>query len=112
MTDEKEQPEPVKLDSRFYRVDKPVPAEVYDFLRRYEIDKGIEYLDKLLEKDPKFEDAWTTKGSFYRVADRYEEAIAAYDKALEINPQSQKAKAVKQMAVDGLNNKKRKKGTH
>jgi tetratricopeptide (TPR) repeat protein len=98
-----EEDDDARLVSRFYRIDKRVPKEVSEFLKRYEIDKGIEFLDRLLEKDPKFEDAWVWKGVFNSVADRYEEAMAAYDKALEINPQSQPAKEAKQRVLDELN---------
>ncbi len=115
MTDEKEEEAPEKkagLQSRFYRVERPVPAEVNTrFLLRLEIDKGIEYQDKLIAEDPKFEDAWATKGYFYSVVGRYEEAIVACDKALEINPKSEKANDVWQTAIDAFNKKKRSGGS-
>lgn len=94
--------------SRFQPAKKQVPQEVIDYLRRVEIDKGIDYLNKLLEKEPDFEDAWVKKGEFYFIAQRYKEAISAHDRALKLNPENQRAKEGKQRALDELNKEKRK----
>lgn len=102
-----------KISSNFYPSSptpkKQVPQEVIDFLRKVEIDKGIDYLDKLLEKEPDFEDAWVKKGEFYFIAQRYEDAISAYDKALRLNADNHRAREGKQRALDELGKEKNRK---
>ncbi len=112
MTDEKEgQDAPKKLVSSFRRTSKAAPMEAYDYLKNLQFEKGIEYLERLLEKEPKYQDAWQLKGLFFSLLNGHEEAIAAYDKALEINPQDQHAKEAKQQAVDDLNRRRANKTT-
>ncbi|AKB24116.1 hypothetical protein MSMTP_0647 [Methanosarcina sp. MTP4] len=47
-------------------------------------EKKIEYFDKVIELKPDFAGAWNLKGLEYVVLKRYEDAIACFDKALEI----------------------------
>jgi outer membrane protein OmpA-like peptidoglycan-associated protein/Tol biopolymer transport system component len=47
---------------------------------------GISYLDKALEKDPKFWEAHLLSGEYYEYIGNYEAAISHYEAALGINP--------------------------
>ena len=49
-------------------------------------EKKIEYLDRVIELKPDFAGAWNLKGLEYVVLKQYEDAIACFDKALEIRP--------------------------
>ncbi|WP_048162927.1 tetratricopeptide repeat protein [Methanosarcina sp. 1.H.A.2.2] len=49
-------------------------------------EKKIEYFDKVLVLKPDFAGAWNLRGLEFVVLKRYEEAIASFDKALEIRP--------------------------
>jgi tetratricopeptide (TPR) repeat protein len=49
-------------------------------------EKKIEYFDKVLALKPDFAGAWNLRGLEFVVLKRYEEAIASFDKALEIRP--------------------------
>jgi tetratricopeptide (TPR) repeat protein len=80
-----------KIESRFHRAKKPAPPEVAGFFQRFEFEKGIEYLDGLLEKEPDFEDAWVKKGDLCQLVQRYGDAVQAYDRALAINPANEAA---------------------
>lgn len=92
-----------EIKSRFYRhKGKSVPKEVVGFMQRFEFDAGIAYLDDLLEKDPNFEDACVKKGIFCHLSQRNEEAVAAYDKSLEINPNNLQAKEGREKAAREL----------
>jgi tetratricopeptide (TPR) repeat protein len=43
-------------------------------------------IDKAIEFKPDYHEAWNNRGSVLGYLGRFEEAIASYDKALEINP--------------------------
>ena len=47
---------------------------------------GIEYLDKALEKDPKFWEAHLLSAEYFEYLGNYEAAISYYEAALGINP--------------------------
>lgn len=49
-------------------------------------EKKIEYFDKVLKLKPDFAGAWNLRGLEFVILKRYEEAIASFDKALEIRP--------------------------
>jgi len=49
-------------------------------------EKKIEYFDKVLALKPDFAGAWNLRGLEFVVLKRYEEAIASFNKALEIRP--------------------------
>lgn len=55
-------------------------------------EKKIEYFDRVLELKPDFAGAWNLRGLEFVVLKRYEEAIASFDKALEIRPGYPEAK--------------------
>lgn len=90
------------IESRFHRAKKPAPPEVAEFFRSFEFEKGIEYLDRLIEKEPDFEDAWVKKGDLCQLAQKYKEAVAAYDRALAINPGNEPARYGRQESAKML----------
>ena len=47
---------------------------------------AIELLNKALEKDPKFTEAFLVLAEFYQTMKKHKEAIAAYEAAIAINP--------------------------
>jgi len=54
--------------------------------------KGLKLLAKVIEMDPENQMAWTGKGLALSRLRRYSEAIAAYDKALLLNPSDEERK--------------------
>jgi tetratricopeptide (TPR) repeat protein len=64
--------------------------------------KKIECLDKVIELKPDFAGAWNLKGLEYVVLKKYEDAIASFDKALEIKPGYPEAKYNKEDAETEL----------
>lgn len=56
----------------------------------YNYSGAIEWFDKAIEKDPNFIDAYIIKGDYAIKAGMYDEGIAAYKKAIEINPEYSK----------------------
>jgi len=65
-------------------------------------EKKIEYFDKVLALKPDFAGAWNLRGLEFVVLKRYEEAIASFDKALEIRPNYPEAKYNKEDAETEL----------
>lgn len=61
-------------------------------------EKKIEYFDKVLALKPDFAGAWNLRGLEFVILKRYEEAIASFDKALEIRPSYLEAKYNKEDA--------------
>ena len=53
-----------------------------------QIAKCMPHLERALELDPGLSDAWVVKGLIHRELGEYEEAEAAYQKAIELNPNS------------------------
>ena len=47
---------------------------------------GIELLNKALEKDPKFTEAYLVLAEFYQTMKKHKEAITAYEAAIALNP--------------------------
>ncbi|MGB9939777.1 tetratricopeptide repeat protein [Methanosarcina sp.] len=76
------------LDSLFKKKVEGKTAEEWYGLAVGETDpeKKIEYFDKVLKLKPDFAGVWNLRGLEYVVLKRYEEAIASFDKALEIRP--------------------------
>ena len=56
------------------------------------LKRKIEYFDKFLELKPDFAGAWNLRGLEFVLLKRYEDAIASFDKALEIRPSYPEAK--------------------
>jgi len=65
-------------------------------------EKKIEYFDKVLALKPDFAGAWNLRGLEFVVLKRYEEAIASFNKALEIRPNYPEAKYNKEDAETEL----------
>lgn len=76
------------LDSLFKKKIEGKTAEEWYRLAISETDpeKKIEYFDKVLKLKPDFAGVWNLRGLEYVILRRYEEAIASFDKALEIRP--------------------------
>jgi len=76
------------LDSLFKKKIEGKTAEEWYGLAVSETDpeKKIEYFDKVLKLKPDFAGVWNLRGLEYVILKRYEEAIASFDKALEIRP--------------------------
>ena len=55
--------------------------------------KATPWMDKILKINPMYGDAYETAGYFFVINRRYEEGIAAYRKALEIQPDLWSARA-------------------
>jgi tetratricopeptide (TPR) repeat protein len=65
-------------------------------------EKKIDYFDKVLVLKPDFPGAWNLRGLELVILKRYEEAIASFDKALEIRPSYLEAKYNKEDAETEL----------
>ena len=71
-------------------------------VRETDPEKKIEYFDKVLALKPDFPGAWNLRGLEFVILKRYEEAIASFDKALEIRPSYLEAKYNKEDAETEL----------
>ncbi len=65
-------------------------------------NKAIMYFDGALEIDPKYKEAWSSKGITLDELARYEEAIKCYDIALEIDWNYKEAWSSKGITLDEL----------
>ncbi|MDI9395696.1 MAG: tetratricopeptide repeat protein [Euryarchaeota archaeon] len=92
------------LDKLFKKKIEGKTAEEWYGLAVSETDpeKKIEYFDKVLVLKPDFAGAWNLRGLEFVVLKRYEEAIASFDKALEIRPSYLEAKYNKEDAETDL----------
>lgn len=92
------------LDSLFKKKIEGKTAEEWYGLATRELDpeKKIEYFDKVLKLKPDFAGVWNLRGLEYVILKRYEEAIASFDKALEIRPAYPEAKYNKEDAETEL----------
>jgi tetratricopeptide (TPR) repeat protein len=73
-------------------------------------EKKIEYFDKVLKLKPDFAGVWNLRGLEYVILKRYDEAIASFDKALEIRPVYPEARYNKEDAETELRKIKAAKG--
>ena len=71
-------------------------------VRETDPEKKIEYFDKVLALKPDFPGAWNLRGLEFVILKRYEDAIASFDKALEIRPSYLEAKYNKEDAETEL----------
>src|SRR5690554_5585854 len=92
------------LDSLFKKKVEGKTAEEWYALAVRETDpeKKIEYFDKVLKLKPDFAGVWNLRGLEFVVLKRYEEAIASFEKALEIRPSYLEAKYNKEDAETEL----------
>jgi tetratricopeptide (TPR) repeat protein len=92
------------LDSLFKKKIEGKTAEEWYRLATSETDpeKKIEYFDKVLKLKPDFAGVWNLRGLEFVILRRYEEAIASFDKALEIRPVYPEAKYNKEDAETEL----------
>ena len=92
------------LDNLFKKKIEGKTAEEWYGLAVSETDpeKKIEYFDKVLKLKPDFAGAWNLRGLEFVILKRYEDAIASFDKALEIRPSYLEAKYNKEDAETEL----------
>ncbi|WP_338041670.1 MULTISPECIES: tetratricopeptide repeat protein [Methanosarcina] len=92
------------LDRLFKKKIEGKTAEEWYRLATNETDpeKKIEYFDKVLKLKPDFAGVWNLRGLEYIILRRYEEAIASFDKALEIRPTYPEARYNKEDAETEL----------
>ena len=92
------------LDKLFKKKIEGKTAEEWYGLAVSETDpeKKIEYFDKVLALKPDFVGAWNLRGLEFVILKRYEDAIASFDKALEIRPSYLEAKYNKEDAETEL----------
>jgi tetratricopeptide (TPR) repeat protein len=74
--------------------------------RRGEIDKAIGYFDKAIALDSRDFDAYFKKGQLLVVQKRYDEALACFQKVLEIEPRYSPATQARQLVEDILQKKR------
>lgn len=65
-------------------------------------EKKIEYFDKVLQLKPNFPGVWNLRGLEFVVLKRYDDAIASFEKALELRPGYLEAKYNKEDAETEL----------
>ena len=92
------------LDKLFKKKIEGKTAEEWYGLAVSESDpeKKIEYFDKVLELKSDFPGVWNLRGLEFVILKRYEDAIASFDKALEIRPGYLEAKYNKEDAETEL----------
>ena len=56
------------------------------YLQKREFDRAILLLNKSLETNPRYAEAYETRGVVYSRREQYDQAIADFNKALEIDP--------------------------
>ena len=62
--------------------------------------EAIEEYNKINKLYPDFYDAWSNKGSALKSINRYEESLACYERALEIDPGSVIARGMKEHLIE------------
>lgn len=67
-------------------------------------DKALTTVEAAIERDPSNADLWLYKGVVLDKRSRYREAIEAYDRALSINPEMERAYLFKALAYKELGN--------
>jgi tetratricopeptide (TPR) repeat protein len=60
-------------------------------LQRREFKSAAELFQRVIDQDPKHEDAWAALGRAYAGLNRHDEAIKAFQKQIELDPYTQKA---------------------
>ncbi len=69
---------------------RPAPQDTYDLavkaVKAKNYERAIGLLRKVVRREPDNADAWNWLGFSYRSVARFDEALAAYDKALAIDP--------------------------
>ena len=76
--------------------------EAQKLLLKQKYVEAISFLDKALEKLPRYANAWLKKGDALSNLKRYDEALYCYDKVLQINPESSDAWNLKGICLSDL----------
>lgn len=76
--------------------------EAEKLLLKQKYAEAISFLDKALEKLPRYANAWLKKGDALSNLKRYDEALYCYDKVLQINPESSDAWNLKGICLSDL----------
>jgi len=77
-------------------------GEAEKLLLKQKYEEAIEFLDKALEKLPRYANAWMKKGDALSNLKRHDDALYCYDKVLQINPESSDAWNLKGICLSDL----------
>ena len=76
--------------------------EAQKLLLKQKYEEAITFLDKALEKLPRYVNAWLKKGDALSNLKRYDDALYCYDKVLQLNPESSDAWNLKGICLSDL----------
>jgi len=88
-------PWPIWSDGRLGYIRDMTYAEIATADDLSILEKSLRTIDKLLEIDPKDAKAWYARGNALAYMKRYQEAIVALDKAIELDPDNDHASRLK-----------------
>lgn len=91
----------------FIPKEKTVPLEALELIQHGKFDEAVNYLDEILKNDKSFEDAWEKKALAHYLAQEFEDAMAACNSTLEINPNNLNAKKIRKQSLDEMGRKKK-----
>ena len=77
------------------------------FLKAGQPAKAVSLCERVLAREPDNTRAWVIKGGGHDSLGEYEEAIAAYSRALEINPNEPNARHNRRIAIESARNAER-----
>lgn len=70
------------------------------FIKLMEPAQGIKDANRAIELDPKFVKAWARKGTCHQMMKEYHKAIEAFDKGLQIDPNSRECQEGKMKTIN------------
>ncbi|MBS1191132.1 MAG: putative transcriptional regulator [Rhodocyclaceae bacterium] len=70
-----------------------------EYLKLGETEKAAAYFQQTVERDPRFSAGWKLLGKALMAADRQEEALAAYERGIQVATQKGDVQAAKEMGV-------------
>ena len=74
------------------------------YLKKHEIDKALQKLNKAIALDPRYAEAYYNRGTAYEKSGHYQRAIADFDKAIALDPQHASAHSNRGVAFDKSGN--------
>ncbi|MGI0027374.1 MAG: DnaJ domain-containing protein, partial [Nitrosopumilaceae archaeon] len=82
----------LKITTKFTDIYPEDAVSSYDkaeeLIAKQKYEEAIVFYDKALERLPRYENAWFKKGDAFFHLKRHNEALACYEKVLQINPES------------------------